>query len=153
MWFVVDTSGSISDGMIMDAYNEIASAIEIFGGNIESFLSFTESFITKPVPFSSIDDLLSIIPKGGGGNNFKLIFKYLETGEGLVLKDKQGHVISVDKIIEPSCIVIITDGYDEFPKESMAKGIPVLWLINNNDVIPPWGMVARIPQKNNQRNV
>ena len=85
VWFVVDTSGSISDEMIMDAYNEIASAIEIFGGSIESFLSFTESFITKPVPFSSVDDLLSIIPKGGGGNNFKLIFKYLETGEGLKL--------------------------------------------------------------------
>lgn len=152
IWFVVDTSGSISDGMIMDAYNEIASAIEIFGGSIESFLSFTESFITKPVPFSSVDDLLSIIPKGGGGNNFKLIFKYLETGEGLELKDKKGQVISVDEIIEPSCIVIITDGYDEFPKESMAKGIPVLWLINNNDATPPWGMIARIPQKNNEND-
>ena len=155
VWFVVDTSGSISDRMIMDAYNEIASAVEIFGGNIESFLSFTESFITKPVPFSSVDDLLAIKPKGGGGNNFKLIFKYLETGEGLELKDKNRHIISIDKIIEPSCIVIITDGYDEFPKESMAKGIPVLWLINNNDpeATPPWGMVARIPQKSNQNDM
>jgi predicted metal-dependent peptidase len=83
VWFLIDTSGSISDGMIMDAYNEIASAVEIFGGNIESYLSFTESFVTKPAPFSSVGDLLAILPKGGGGNNFRLIFEYLETGEGI----------------------------------------------------------------------
>ena len=35
----------------------------------------------------------------------------------------------------------------------MAKGIPVLWLINNNDATPPWGMIARIPQKNNENDV
>jgi hypothetical protein len=136
--------------MIMDAYNEIASAVEIFGRNIESYLSFTESFVTKPAPFSSVGDLLAILPKGGGGNNFRLIFEYLETGEGIDLFDENGVKISVDEIIEPSCIVIITDGYDTFPKESAAKGIPVLWLINNDDpsATPPWGMVARIPQNN-----
>lgn len=149
VWFLIDTSGSISDGMIMDAYNEIASAVEIFGGSIESYLSFTESFITKPTPFSSVGDLLAVKPKGGGGNDFKLIFKYLETGDGIDLLDESGLKISVDEIIEPSCIVIITDGYDAFPEESAAKGIPVLWLINNDDpsATPPWGMVARIPQK------
>lgn len=153
VWFVVDTSGSISDSMIMDAYNEIVSAIEIFGGSIESYLSFTESFITKPVPFSSVEDVLAIKPKGGGGNNFSLIFKYLETGQGLNLKDENNVVISVDEIIEPCCIVIITDGYDTYPEESMAKGIPVLWLINNNDASaePPWGMSARIPQKKKEK--
>ena len=93
------------------------------------------------------DDLLEIKPKGGGGNNFSLIFKYLETGDGMELKASNGEIISTNEIIEPCCIVIITDGYDQFPEESMAKGIPVLWLINNDDATPPWGMIARIPQE------
>ena len=28
--------------------------------------------------------------------------------------------------------------------KQLAKGIPVLWLINNDNVDPPWGKVARI---------
>lgn len=38
----------------------------------------------------------------------------------------------------PSQIIIITDGYDRFPKEEEAMGTPVLWLINNEDAKPPW---------------
>ena len=44
----------------------------------------------------------------------------------------------------PVSIVILTDGYAPFPDESEAMGIPVLWIINNNDIKPPWGRVARI---------
>lgn len=44
----------------------------------------------------------------------------------------------------PSCIVILTDGYAPFPKEDLSDGIPVLWLLNNDKVEPPWGKVARI---------
>ena len=49
-------------------------------------------------------------------------------------------------IIITSQIIIITDGYDMFPPEEEAMGIPVLCLINNNDesVKPPFGKVARI---------
>ena len=45
---------------------------------------------------------------------------------------------------EPDLIIFITDGYDNFPDESARRNIPVLWLINNEDVTPPWGMIARI---------
>ena len=44
---------------------------------------------------------------------------------------------------KPNCIIILTDGYAPFPKEKLANDIPVLWLINNQDVTPPWGKVAR----------
>ena len=44
----------------------------------------------------------------------------------------------------PVSIVILTDGGAPFPKESRANGIPVLWIINNNEVTPPWGKIARI---------
>ena len=31
-----------------------------------------------------------------------------------------------------------------FPQEKLAGGIPVLWLLNNEKVNPPWGKIARI---------
>lgn len=37
----------------------------------------------------------------------------------------------------PATLVILTDGYSDFPDEKVAKGIPVLWLINNKKVNPP----------------
>ena len=39
---------------------------------------------------------------------------------------------------------IVKPVYAPFPQEHLAKGIPVLWLINNDSVTPPWGKVARI---------
>ena len=44
----------------------------------------------------------------------------------------------------PASIIIMTDGYAPFPEEKAANGIPVLWLINNDDIDPPWGKAARI---------
>ena len=131
IWFLIDTSGSISNKAIRAAYSEIAHAIEQFGGAVQGLLSFTECFVTDPVPFSNIDDLLAIKPVGGGGNDFGEIFRYMKRN-------------MMDSL--PAYIVIITDGYDTFPKEEEAMGIPVLWLINNNDpsVKPPFGKVARI---------
>ena len=41
-------------------------------------------------------------------------------------------------------IVIFTDGYAKFPEEEMAMNIPVLWLISNEHVTPPWGKVGRV---------
>ena len=129
VWFLIDTSGSISDKAIKAAYSEIVHAIEQFNGKIAGYLSFTEVFVTDPVPFSNIDDLLKIKPVGGGGNDFGEIFRYMKRN----MMDNP-----------PAYIVIITDGYDRFPDEKEAMGIPVLWLINNNDANPPWGKVARI---------
>ena len=44
----------------------------------------------------------------------------------------------------PASIIILTDGYAPIPKEEVSNGIPVLWLLNNDDVTPQWGKIARI---------
>ena len=44
----------------------------------------------------------------------------------------------------PVSIIILTDGYAPFPEEEVSLDIPVLWVINNNEVTPPWGKIARI---------
>ena len=129
IWFVVDTSGSVCDNAIRVAYSEICAAIEQFDGKLEGKLSFMESAVTDPVPFDSVEAVLEIKPVGGGGTDFCAIFDYMNKK----MADEP-----------PSYIVIITDGYGDFPHESEAGGIPVLWLINNEEVDPPWGKTARI---------
>lgn len=129
--FMVDTSGSMSDEMITEAYSEIKGAIEQFNGRLCGWLGFFDAKVVPPIPFSSIDEFEVIRPKGGGGTNFDVIFEY------------------VGKSMEtpPASIIIITDGYAPFPKERAAMGIPVLWIINNDKVTPKWGRVARLPSE------
>jgi len=126
--FMVDTSGSISDDMILDAFSEIKGAIDQFNGKLAGWLGFFDAVIYEPIPFEDADELLKIKPKGGGGTDFDIIFEYV-----------------ANKMEEaPASIIILTDGYAPIPKEEAAQGIPVLWLINNEEVTPEWGKIARI---------
>ena len=127
--FMIDTSGSMTDQMLAKAYSEIVGAINQFSGKLEGYLGFFDAMVYEPVPFASVDDVLKIRPRGGGGTDFHIIFKYI---------DKH---MAEDP---PVSIIILTDGYADFPKEQEAGGIPVLWLINNDKITPPWGKIARI---------
>lgn len=127
--FMIDTSGSISDKMMTAAYSEVKGAIDQFNGKLRGWLGFFDAAIIKPKPFSNFEEFIVIKPAGGGGTDFQIIFEY------------------VDQHMQenpPVSIIILTDGYAPFPKEELANGIPVLWLINNENVDPPWGKVARI---------
>lgn len=85
--------------------------------------------VVEPKPFVDKDEFMAIRPKGGGGTRFDIIFKYV-----------------AEQMAEepPVSIVILTDGYAPYPKERLALGIPVLWIIDNEVVTPPWGKVTRI---------
>ena len=127
--FMIDTSGSMSDEMITQAYSEIKGAIDQFNGKLQGLLGFFEATVIAPVPFYDEESFMVIKPKGGGGTSFECVFKYVKSQ-------------MADNL--PASIVILTDGYASFPPEESALGIPVLWVINNDLVSPPWGKVARI---------
>ena len=128
--FMIDTSGSMSDKEITDAYSEVRGAIDQFNGKLMGWLGFFDAEIVEPQPFENIEELKIIKPKGGGGTSFHPIFRY-------VREHMQNHL--------PASIIILTDGYvTDFPEEEASMGIPVLWLINNEDVTPLWGKVARL---------
>jgi len=129
--FMIDTSGSMSDDMITRAYSEVKGAVDQFNGKLTGWLGFFDAAIVQPKEFENEDEFKIIRPEGGGGTNFHIIFKYV--------RDKM-----TDKL--PASIIILTDGYADFPEESAAMGIPVLWMINNEEVNPPWGKVARIKE-------
>jgi predicted metal-dependent peptidase len=125
--FMVDTSASITDEMIRVAYSEIKGAIDQFEGKLSGMLGFFDTSVYGPYAFDGITDVTAIRPKGGGGTSFYSVFEAVQGMEQI-----------------PASIVILTDGYAHFPPESMAQDIPVLWLINNEDIAPPWGTVARM---------
>lgn len=127
--FMIDTSGSMSDKMITAAFSEVKGALDQFNGYLKGWLGFFDASVTEPVAFSSVDELKVIHPIGGGGTSFSVIFRYVER-----------HMADNP----PAAIIILTDGYAPFPNEKLAGGVPVLWLLNNGEVNPPWGKVARI---------
>lgn len=129
LWFLIDSSGSISAQMLTDAFNEIRAAITQFE-YLSGSLSFFDTKVTDPVEFESIDDLLKITPVGGGGTSFYNIFSYMKS-----------HM--TDEL--PTAIIILTDGYATYPKEEMALGVPVLWIINNDEKAP-WGTTVNIKE-------
>ena len=127
--FMIDTSGSMTDKMITAAYSEVKGAIDQFDGKLKGWLGFFDAAIIEPKPFSNEEEFRVIKAAGGGGTSFHIIFEYVAR----YMHDKT-----------PASIIILTDGYAPFPKEEDAMGIPVLWLLNNENINPDWGRVARI---------
>ena len=127
--FMIDTSGSMSNTMITAAYSEIKGAIDQFNGKLKGWLGFFDAVVIDPTPFDNVEEFEIIRPKGGGGTDFEIIFEYV--------RDHMQKKL-------PASIIILTDGYAPFPDEKMRMDIPVLWLLNNNEVNPPWGKVTRI---------
>ena len=127
--FMIDTSGSMNDAMITAAFSEVKGAIDQFNGKLKGWLGFFDAAVIEPQPFENEEEFRIIRAYGGGGTDFQIIFEYVAQ-----------HMTDDP----PASIIILTDGYAPFPQEQLAMGIPVLWLLNNEEVEPPWGKVARI---------
>ncbi|MFW6242999.1 MAG: VWA-like domain-containing protein, partial [bacterium] len=129
IWFYIDTSGSMSEDEITLCYSEIVGAINQFKGRLSGKLCFFDYDIYGPHDFNSVNNVLKIKPKGGGGTSFNIIFE---------------HVKEQNKNNDVAGIVILTDGYASFPDEKLSDNIPTLWIVNNEDVVPPWGLHTTI---------
>lgn len=129
LWLLIDTSASVSDEALSIAYLEIKEATDQIG-NLSGMISFFDYKVSEATPFDTLEDILSVKPIGGGGTSFAAIFnklyEYHEKGD------------------TPNAIIILTDGYDFFPDEEAALGVPVIWIIVDSDVVPPWGTYAFI---------
>lgn len=123
--FMVDTSGSMTIEDITLVYSEINGAIQAFDGRLKGLIGFFDAKVYEPIPFDSSIDLTKIVPKGGGGTSFHNVFRYVMQMEN-----------------KPKYLIILTDGYATFPKEEEKGNIPLLWLLTNDEVKPPYGKVA-----------
>ena len=98
---------------------------------MEGYVVCRDSELYEPIPFVEFEDIDFSKVRGGGGTDFNALFKNLDE-----------IIASIGST--PDYIVILTDGYGTFPKKEVARDIPVLWIINNNKVTPPWGVIARM---------
>ena len=128
LWFCVDTSGSIDQDTLSAVMTEIQKAIAMFD-QLSGKISFFDTQVTEPVPFEGGEEFPELEAIGGGGTDYYAIFRYLTE-------------FPEDEM--PTAIVVLTDGYCDFPEEEDALGVPVLWVIYDNPCNPPWGRVARI---------
>lgn len=128
IWFLIDTSGSISDDALSEAFHEIRDALDQIE-NLSGELSFFDAEVTDPVPFESAEELSKFTPLGGGGTSFNAIFR------------KMSDCCEEDL---PAAVIILTDGYASFPEEEDAKNVPVMWIMIDTDVDAPWGECIHI---------
>ena len=126
---MVDVSGSMSDEQISECFNEINGLITQFNKKVEGYVGFFDSRVKQIMPFDQDTNILEIKPYGRGGTNFQDVFDTIK-------RDMEDDL--------PVKIIILSDGYAPFPDEEEAMGIPVLWVINNEEVTPPWGTIVRL---------
>ena len=124
----IDTSGSISGEAITKALSELVSICENTTPEKIDLL-YWDTAVAAHEQYRE-DNYAGLVsstkPKGGGGSSSVCVFDY-------VVKHK----------LEPQCIILITDGYVEYPQT--APSCPVIWvMVNNKHTVPPFGSVIRV---------
>lgn len=122
--FVQDTSGSVGNGEIRAAAAEVAGILRTLGYPIE-FMS-CDAKVHRVKRVAKIQDLVDAIV-GGGGTDFRPVFKQLEE------ERFQG------------VLVFSTDGHGPAPVEP-PRGIHVIWLLVGKGTKAPatWGEVIEV---------
>lgn len=113
-----DTSGSITPDELDQIGAEMQEIIRAIRPR-KIHVIWCDSRIAAVDEFGEYDQFY-LDPKGGGGTDFRPPFKYCEKN-----------------MIQPDAFIYMTDGYGPFPDEP--PPYPVLWMINNDDIAPPWG--------------
>ncbi|MHB0991687.1 MAG: vWA domain-containing protein [Burkholderiales bacterium] len=114
----VDTSGSI-DEVILGQFEKEIDSISLEMRPEKIIVVYCDSDVRGTEEFLA-DDLVSLTPKGGGGTDFRPVFKWVEN-EG----------------ITPACLVYLTDMLGKFPE--YPPDYPVLWGDTYGRKQAPWG--------------
>lgn len=115
---VIDTSGSIQEKEL----DEFGTEIKAIMGDLQPeqiVLIWADAAVAGVQRFGPDDDLV-FNPRGGGGTDFRPAFNWVNKNS-----------------VHPDALIYMTDGYGPFP--DIPPDYPVLWLVNNNQVVPPWG--------------
>jgi predicted metal-dependent peptidase len=125
----IDTSGSIDNEALSQFSAELSAILEY--GNFEVNVIYCDSNIAGEETFQKADLPLKLNLKGGGGTDFRPVFKHVE-----------------QKGMQPAILIYFTDlECNRYPKQM--PSYPVLWAVwgrgyEYNDTPPPFGEVARI---------
>ena len=131
IFFFIDVSGSMSDEQVAECKAELRSCIKQYNQKVEGYLGYFDYEVSNLKRFDDEESMDNIESLGGGGTSFENIFKYLDE-----------HDDEFD--VEKKKVIIMTDGCAPFPEEESLNVDEVLWIINNDEVTPPFGEVLRI---------
>lgn len=116
----IDTSGSISDKELTEFKSEIVAISKSFA-NIRMTALFCDADVHDIIDITNgtIDKFIEEPVHGGGGTSFIPVFDWIQENKPMA-----------------RILVYLTDGYGDFPPHETTR---TLWVINNNDVNPPFG--------------
>lgn len=119
---VVDTSGSCWDKL-----GEFASEIEgiLQAYSCEVKILYHDAEVQHVHTWTATDGPFTLEPRGGGGTSHVPVFKYVD-----------------EQSWEPTCMVLLTDMYSEFPKQ--APPYPTLWCSVAPCTAAPFGRLLMI---------
>lgn len=115
----IDTSGSIGTKELNEFGAELNDIVKELRPE-KITIVWADAAVAGTQEFSWEDEIV-LIPKGGGGTDFRPAFDWVEENE-----------------VAPHAFVYMTDGYGCFPDRP--TDYPTVWLMNNDQVIPPWGI-------------
>lgn len=129
---VIDTSGSVSRGLLKAFASEIKGCMELADKTI---LITADATIHEVVEVSKFDEILDNIKfRGGGGTDFRPAF---------ALAKKMG--------IDPELFIYFTDACGPFPAKR--PDFPVIWaLTKNHGEPPPWGEAVVVTDDKDERD-
>ena len=130
--FAVDASGSMSSEIISRIRSEIESAIESFPV-FRGWICYFDAGVSEPVPFESSDEMMKTKVMGGGGTEPDEVFR-------MINEEFKPRITAMGE--EISAIIILSDGLFNTPPESVAEGIPVIWILTTGYNSIGWGKVV-----------
>ncbi len=125
--FIFDTSSSMKREVISKVFAEVKNITYQFRANMRGFIGSFDTKVYGIYTFDSIKDLDSIIMEGGGGTNFRCIYEFIKNNV---------------RYIEFKAIVVLTDGWGEFPYIWETMNIPTIWVMTENTK-PPFGRFVK----------
>jgi len=127
----IDTSGSISQQMLIDFLSEVQGCMEMFTAYKIHVFCF-DTAVHNPVQFTSDDiaDMSEYTLGGFGGTDFEPIFEYMKEYD-----------------VSPERLIVFTDGYP-FGSWGDPDYVDTLWVIHGNDsIVAPFGTTAYYEQE------
>jgi len=126
----IDTSGSISDKDLGIALAQIKQLLRVYKAKAE--LMYWDTQVRVCEPFNNVQELLKIMPGGGGGTDVNCVFEQFE-----------GRDYKIGRKQKPSIIIIFTDGYFGPVEDKYRKYKDTIWVIHDNPHFePPFGVAA-----------
>ncbi len=122
----IDTSGSISETDIKDFLSEVKGIMEAYDNYKVTIWTFdTQVYNQQEFTSDNMRDIMEYDPKGGGGTDFEVNWKYMK-----------------DQGIEPKKFVMFTDGYP-YGRWGDPDYCDTVWVIKGNtSAQPPFGVWA-----------